>query len=195
MLENPNKELVETYLTKFNNDLRYNSGDKAIIKLFDKFPTNTNIEDIILKISVINDLYSTNIFGTFKLAEHILRIEIDKDLKTNNPNLVHKIATGHGIQLKKNNKEINFYSFATKYCNWHKKDFYPIYDLFVDKIIRQYRKQDNFYKFKNEELKNYKKFIEIIENFKSYYNFSDFGLKEIDKFLWIYGKEKFPTKY
>ena len=34
----------------------------------------------ILKISVINDLYSTNIFSTFNLAKHIKRLNIDNDL-------------------------------------------------------------------------------------------------------------------
>jgi len=44
-------------------------------------------------------------------------------------------------------------------------------------------------------LKDFKKFIKIISDFADYYNLARHNLKEIDKFLWIYGKEKFPANY
>jgi len=56
-LNTPTNELVDEYIDKFNNDERYFLADNAIIKLFEKFPENKKIEDILLKISVINDLY------------------------------------------------------------------------------------------------------------------------------------------
>ncbi|MDZ7741062.1 MAG: hypothetical protein U5Q03_04750 [Bacteroidota bacterium] len=143
-LEKPTNELVEHYIDKFNNDERYSLADQAIINLFQKFPKNRKIEDILLKISVINDLYSTNIFGTFILAKHILQLNIDNALETADPSVVNKIAIGHGISKPKGVGDRNFYSFATKYCNWHKKDSYPIYDRFVDKILIAYRNNDNF---------------------------------------------------
>ena len=66
-LETPTNELVDRYMDEFNNDERYSFADQAIINLFQKFPENKKLEDILLKISVINELYSTNIFGTFIL--------------------------------------------------------------------------------------------------------------------------------
>ena len=93
--------------------------DQAIINLFEAFPENIKLEDIILKISVLNDLYSTNIFGTFIMAEHIQYLNIDIQLKRGDPTLVNRIASGHGIVSSRTNRELNFYSFATKYCNWH----------------------------------------------------------------------------
>ena len=118
-LEAPTNELLDKYIDQFNNDERYSLADQAIINLFASFPENKKIEDIILKTSVVNDLYSTNILGIFKMAKHIQQLQIDRDLKKGSPSVVSKIATGHGIKTKKNNKELNFYSFATKYCNWH----------------------------------------------------------------------------
>lgn len=195
MIENPTNKLLEEYIDKFNHDNRYKSADDAIINLFAAFPFNKKLEDILLKISVINDLYSTNIYGTFKMAEHILHLNIDEQLKKGSPYLVNNIATGHGIKTKKNNTELNFYSFATKYCNWHNQESYAIYDSFVEKVLLAYKTKDNFSDFKQTDLKDFIKFKKIIIDFKNHYGLTKFNLKEIDKFLWFYGKKKFPEDY
>lgn len=191
--ESPSTELISRYIKKFNNDERYYPADQAIIKLFNAFPENKNLEDILLKISVINDLYSTNIYATFIMAKHIKQLKIDEELRKGDPNLVKEIATGHDIRTNKNNKEIKFYSFATKYCNWHNQDQYAIYDSFVEKILLAYRHKDNFSDFKNADLKNFKKFKGVINDFVNFYDLDHHNLKEIDKFLWIYSKELFKN--
>lgn len=189
--DTPTTDLIDRYIDKFNSDERYYPADQAIIKLFAAFPENKRLEDILLKISVINDLYSTNIYGTFKMAKHIQKLKIDKDLTEGVAELVNRIATGHNIRRNKSNREINFYSFATKYCNWHNQEKYAIYDSFVEKILLAYRNKDRFSSFKNADLKDFKKFKSIIDDFVSFYDLEKHNLKEIDKFLWIYSKEIF----
>lgn len=195
ILEKPDNELVHKYIAKFHREKRYESADKAIINLFSAFPDNKKVEDIRLKICVINDLYSTNIFDTYKMSEHIKKLNLDTKLKNGNPEVVNEIATGHGIRRKKTNKEINLYSFATKYCNWHNQESYTIYDSFVEKVLLAFKKQDDFFDFKNDDLRDFVKFKNIIQEFIKAYKLTNYNLKEIDKFLWIYGKEKFPTNY
>lgn len=185
-LKHPNSFLVKKYNEKFEKDDRYYLADQAIIKLFKKFKDNKDIKDILLKTSLINDLYSTNIFATFEMAKHILSLNIDSDLKKGDPKAVNKIAK---IIISK--KQKNFYSFATKYCNWHNQSKYPIYDSYVDKILRAYRNQTAFYTFKNDDLRDYAKFLVILENFRKYFKLDKFDFKKIDKFLWMYGKEVF----
>ncbi len=192
-LQTPSNKLIAQYIVKFEKNDRYVKADEAIIKLFKAFPENKKLEDILLKISVINDLYSTNIFGTFNMAKHIQKLNIDKDLKSGNPDIVRKIASGHNIKLSNTNKELNFYSFATKYCNWHNQDDYAIYDNFVKKILLAYKKRDKFSVFKESDLKDFVKFKKIISDFKNFYNITEYDLKKIDKFLWIYGKENFSS--
>ena len=194
-IEKPTNELFHKYLEKFKMDKRYYLADEAIINLFTAFPQNKKLEDILLKISVINDLYSTNIFGTFKMAEHIQNLDIDDRLKRGDPELVNDIAKGHGIRTKKNNTELNFYSFATKYCNWHNQKSYAIYDSFVEKVLLAYQKQDNFSNFIQSDLKEFKQFKNILLDFVNHYRLNSNSLKEIDKFIWIYGKEQFPANY
>lgn len=193
-LEKPTNLLVAKYIEKFNNDDRYYPADQAIIKLFNALPENKTLEDVLLKISVLNDMYSTNIFATYRLAIHILGLNIDQKLQNGDPNAVTQIASGHGITTK-NGTELNFYSFATKYCNWHNRDAYAIFDSFVEKVLIAYKKQDHFSEFRNSDLKDFSKFKQTIQDFIGFYTLTDYNLKEIDKFLWIYGKEKFPVKY
>jgi len=194
-IEKPSTELIDKYIELFNNDLRYKPADDAINKLFSAFPNNKEVEDILLKISVINDLYSTNILATFKMAEHIQKLNIDEKLSIGDLDVVNEIATGHDIRRKKTNTELNLYSFATKYCNWHNQENYAIYDSFVEKILIAFKRKFKFYDFKQSDLKNFRKFKIILDEFVKHFDLQKHSLKEIDKFLWIYGKEKFPPIY
>lgn len=178
--------MVKEYNKKFENDEGFYWADQAIIKLVETFRENNDIINILLKVSVINDLYNTNIFDTFEMAKHIHSLHIDSALEKGESEIVNKIA-----KVKMSNKEKNFYSFATKYCNWHNRSKYPIYDSFVDKILRAYRDQTNFFDFNNADLRDYTKFLEIIEKFRIFFNLDDFDFKEIDKFLWRYSREVF----
>ena len=94
-----------------------------------------------------------------------------------------------------NDKEKNFYSFATKYCSHHNPIEYPIYDGYVEKILLHFYKQDNFSNFKKDDLKDYKKFKQTLLDFKKYYDIDEYNLKDIDRYIWQLGKEYLPKKY
>lgn len=49
----------------------------------------------------------------------------------------------------------------------------------------------NFYgKTLTKELfKDYKSFVKIVEKFKEFYGLSEYNSREIDHFLWLFGKE------
>ena len=85
------------------------------------------------------------------------------------------------------------FSFATKYCSWHVPEHYQIADSFVEKLLIAYRNRDRFVAFENKALHDYTRFKEIVEAFRRRYGLTNFGFKELDKFLWLYGKEKFPN--
>jgi hypothetical protein len=97
------------------------------------------------------------------------------------------------ISIKEKTK--NFYSFASKYCSHHKPTNYPIFDSFVEKMMLHYKSVDNFDDFDKVDLKDYGSYIEIIKRFQSFYKLDRFSLREIDIFLWLAGKERFPRKY
>jgi len=62
-------------------------------------------------------------------------------------------------------------------------------------MLCHFRNKNKFFNFKNEDLKNYVKFNEILSEFKKYYKLENYNSKEIDKYLWQAGKDYFPKKY
>ena len=179
------------YLQKWDSLDNYVLQESSLDKLFLKtYPNNTDINDILIKASSLNDFYSTNIFSIFSVAKHILELNIDERLKAGDETLVNDIA-----KIIINNKNKNFYSFASKYCSHHYPTEYPIYDNNVEKVLLYFKKRDKFDDFTKEDLKNYKTFKKILITFKNFYKIDEYDLKEIDKYIWQLGKEYFPKKY
>ena len=191
VISKPSGIEVEKYLKTWKNLKNYQLQEDALDKLFfELLPSNEEISDILLKVATSNDFYSTNIFSVYPVAEHILSLTIDERLKQGDVTLVNEIqnVTINGVTRK-------FYSFSTKYCSHHNPNEYPIYDSYVEKVLKYFRKTDKFSKFKNADLKDYQKFKNIIIAFIEYYDLEEFNLKEIDQYLWQLGKEYFPNKY
>ena len=178
---------VERYLSEWKTKPDYSAQEAALDKLFFNLaPGNASIEDILLKASTLNDFYSTNIFSIFPVAEHILSLNIDERMKEGDPDLVDAIKGVNGR---------NHYSFATKYCSHHNPLEYPIYDSYVDKILRHFRDLDRFCAFATDDLKEYRKFKTVILAFREYYGLTQYNLKEIDQYLWQLGKDYYPNNY
>jgi hypothetical protein len=183
----PTSAEVEKCVTKWHTAPEYENyreQEKVIHRLFnDLFPKNDVLEEILCKASVLNDFYSTNIFSIFSVAKHILNLKIDQALSKADTTIVGEIA-----QITIKGKSKRFYSFASKYCNHHCPNEYPIYDRFVHKILVHFKKRDAFAKFSDDDLKDYPKFKDILLSFKNHYKL-DKSLWEIDKYLWMCGKE------
>ena len=190
-IERPSQEQVEFYLRAWDAQENYVLQERALDKLFfETYPNNTNINDILIKVASLNDFYSTNIFNVFAVAKHILSLGIDKRLTEGDASLVDDIA-----DMTIGGKKRRFYSFASKYCSHHKPTLFPIYDSFVDKVLRYFRKQDKFCDFNDEDLKNYPKFISILDAFQAFYGLEEFNKKDLDRYLWQLGKRYFPRNY
>jgi len=191
VLPKPCKGEVEKYLEKWKSLENYRLQESSLDKLFFELcPENKQIEDILLKVAALNDFYSTNIFSVYPVAMHILSLNIDNLLKNGDVSVVTKIQ---GVTIS--NTEKQFYSFASKYCSHHNPKDFPIYDSYVDRVLRYFRNVDAFAKFQNEDLKNYSEFKSILIDFCKYYDLKSYSLKQIDQYLWLLGKEFFPKKY
>lgn len=191
-ISRPSNEQVEQYLQKWNTLENYHLQEDALNKLFFSLcPNNKEITDILLKVATLNDFYSTNIFSVYPVAKHILSLDIDERLKAGDISLVTD------IQKVKFEKDVlrNFYSFATKYCSHHNPTQYPIYDRYVEKILCYFKDVDHRLQFKTSDLKIYPKFKETLLSFRDIYSLEQYNLKEIDRYLWLLGKESFPKNY
>lgn len=191
-ISSPCEKQVTKYLNKWEILENYKYQESALKKLFIKtYPDNVEIDDVLIKVSSLNDFYSTNIFSAFTVAKHIVSLKVDERIKSGDITVVNDIA----LVTMENGSKKNFYSFANKYCNHHRPEKFPIYDSYVDRVLRHFRNRDNFYDFKNIELRDYEKFINILTEFRKFYELEAYSLKDIDKYLWLLGKEEFPNKY
>ena len=106
------------------------------------------------------------------------------------PTLVDDIA-----KVNISGKDKYFYSFASKYCSHHQPIEYPIYDSYVEKVLKYFFKKDKLIKFENNDLKQYETFKKILLEFQKAYNIEEYSLKDLDRYLWQLGKHYFPNKY
>jgi hypothetical protein len=141
------------------------------------------------KVCLLNDVYSTKIFAAFKVAQQIQSLRIDSRLEMSDPALVNDLAV---VALPGGSRR--FYSFASKFCSWHVPQDYPIYDSFVDQLLWAYQRRDGFSGFRHKDLQDYSTFKSILRDFRTAYGLGQVGLRKLDKFLWMYGKECFGDR-
>lgn len=187
----PSSQQVDLYLKKWIELENYRLQEDALNKLFFELcPKNKDITDILLKASTLNNFYSTNIFSIYPVAKHIHGLDIDSRIESGDVNLVADIQ-----HIMIGEKKKNFYSFATKYCSHHNPLDFPIYDSYVDEVLRYFRNRDGFLEFKDGDLKNYVDFKDILIKFQSFYELGEYNLKQIDQYVWQLGKDYFPRNY
>lgn len=191
-INSPCVEEVEKYLKCWEKLENYRLQEAALDKLFfDTYPENKCIEDILVKVATLNDFYSTQIFSVYPVAKRIMNLQVDERLKIGDLTLVNDIAS---VTMEDGSAK-NFYSFATKYCSHHQPQIFAIYDNYIEKVLKHFRNTDEFCAFLDFELKDYEVFNHVLRKFQSYYCLNHYTLKQLDRYLWLLGKEKFPRKY
>jgi hypothetical protein len=187
-LEKPTVEAVKAAGKTFDKENKI--IEDALVGLLEHYPNNIKTADVLLKVLTLNALYSTQIplYGNriptvWEVVDHIVDLKIDSALDLGSSDLVFNIAKTE-IQGKK----IHYnYSFATKYCSWHRQDLFPIYDSRVDEYLWHLQNQGYIDPFKRQELKKYSKLKEIITEFQDKCGLGEFNFKQIDKFLYYEG--------
>ena len=181
-LDRPTPDLVRQYVQRFDTNPGLSATDRSLAKLLAQYPGNRNLDEVLLKAAALNSMYVTNIYLIFDMAAHIHHLDIDDILQVGSPGLVDRIA-----DALIGGKHRRCYSFAAKYCAWHRPDAYPIFDSYVEQALWDYGKQDCFADFRRSDLWVYPLFKGILTDFRAYYRLTDFTFKELDKFLWGYG--------
>jgi hypothetical protein len=180
--------IAQQAIKTFDNE--YERYERLLKRLFqEEHPHNTDIYDVFPKVAVLNVIYSTRIIAVSQVAEHILKQEIDCLLADGSLEAVRRIAN-----VKIREKKYCFYSFATKYCNWHNPDAYPIFDKNACACLLDYKRKDCFAGFKLDDLWVYQTFKKVVDDFRTHYRLESLNYKELDKFLWQCGGEVIKSK-
>ena len=160
---------------------------KALDALFSAYPKNTCPWQVLLKVTALNALYKTRIMNVYPVVETILGVgrKLDSLISRGDPAAVDLMKM---VKFAKRDKTINFFSFASKYCHFHRPDRYPIYDQYVDAALRKLRR-DKKLSFESDALNReaYAPFKSVIDAFIGMYA-TGCSYDAVDKFLWRKGK-------
>jgi len=184
----PTAAYVASRRQQFAGDPNYYGVETSLRLLFNSWPRNSKIDEVLAKASCLDRLYSTNVYAIVPMAEQIVSLEIDTALDVGDPDIVERIAT-----LKLETSERRHYSFATKYCSFSRPDRYHIFDGQVNWLLQQYRKRFKFAKFDQDALFDYRSFAAVLSEFVKVFGLTELSKKELDKFLWIEAGEIWRT--
>lgn len=204
-LANLEKSAIQEYLDKFNKT--YFDDENIVATAFTALD-DSSVYNIASKAIVLNNRYSAglnsfaskkdgvaiDVFGISKLLFHY---ELGTDLIDEEKAI--DIIKNINIECSKRKKK-NTTSFLSKYIYWHNHacgcddNNVPIYDSHVKALLYLYnRKRGNPYRFRMKDILEYIDFCSIHNEFVEYCNKitnSTFSGRDIDKFLWLQGKEK-----
>lgn len=191
-MERPSVIEVLKYLNEWDNLENYTLQESALRKLFSiTYPKNDDLDQILIKVAALNDFYSTHVRSRFEFGLHIFELNIDIRLASGDLTLVNDLA---GITWS-SGEYFNLLSFASKYCSHHFPDKFVIFDYYVQRVLEHFRDSDHFYDFNSRDLRDYEKLHRVIVRFRDFYFLNGFSLKDIDRYLWQFGKEHFPRNY
>lgn len=202
----PTPDLIDKKIKEFDNNEKLN--EKALELLFNTFKSNTDEKEILLKVVTLNNRYSAGLTDNFLnkekcdiyekenkrkptnvivMTKHIAEIESQQHCfssKEADPiSIVEKLREIKGYQ--------DSYSFATKYVAWTFRDKnIPIVDGYVKSLLYHINKKECFYeKLVWNDLEKYPTYCEVYKSFVEHFKLDKYSYKQIDKYLWLYGKE------
>ena len=197
----PTPELVKEYVDKFDNDNNRSEyfKDSAIIKLFEKFPNNTELDEVLAKVTLLNAFYSTQILDMdlLNVSRDIVALNIDSSIRGDNIDIdvVNRIAYDDRRLYQR-----KLYSFASKYCSFHNPERFPIADSYSKGMLYYMNNCEDtrfhFFTqgFTQNDLNNYYNYCKVYSAFVEHYKLVNLSFKEIDKYLWKYAKYEMGSK-
>ena len=188
----PNEEVVKYFAYAF--DISFHRDEDELRDLFRANNSLTN-EIIDLRVRRLNALYHTHLWeGHIKNIVQFLTQggnAFEQQIRSGEVSVVGKLA---------NIGNRNCFVFATKYCSFVNPKEYPIYDSFVANVLLHFHEENPL--IENERISferirmdcDYSRFKEIVDVFKNQYKLNNCDYKELDKFLWLVGKN-FKKKF
>jgi hypothetical protein len=167
------------------------SSLRACKLIVEKFPKNTNEEEILLKAVVINSLLGTAIRDVVRIASHIMGIsELDARIERGDCSIIDALRQGHGIHRPKTTGDRDLYSFATKYAHFHNPAVFPIFDDNVANALKKLNAHCKFTRLTkaDETLRDYEILKATVDKLKEYAQAQATGYQQVDAALWLYGK-------
>lgn len=174
--------LVETQVIaagKLHDELeQWKAADRALDYLGKAMPSNTQLDQVLLKAAALNQLYATRVFALHAMASHIVEV-FSSEAMRDECSLVERIA-----YLEASGKEHE--SFASKYCHFFvDNDRFPLFDQYAPVVVRMHLGRGN-YRCKTSD-RTYRNFYEDLQTLRRSISF-DPTVRELDHYLWLRGQ-------
>lgn len=164
----------------FERTADYPLGDRALRMLFRAYPLNGELEAVLLKVAALNALYRTQILDVYGMGAHIVSCRVDPRLKG---------GKREAVDVIRHFRKRDCYSFATKYCHWHRPSVYPMYDRFVAVALQWLNERLSFsQKLRSDSFRNYDLFAAAVDESRRAMGLNWRGYKRFDQGLWILGQ-------
>jgi hypothetical protein len=179
----PFQETLKKYLDIFSRQEMYFLSDNRNLEVFQKIPSNTSADDILTKISAINDPDVSNHGIINDMVAHILKLGIDERLKKGDLSVVEAIATATF-----QGKAYHLLHFASVYCNFHSPDVFPIYSEQHLEFYKRYIKANQL-PLDPEKLDTYDVFSKALNDLIKRLDLTGkMNYLHIRKFGWLYAE-------
>ncbi len=155
--------------------------DRAFQMLNERFP-DFGREATIIKCAVINDLYSTNVFAIWRMAEHI--VGVMKDPPRDPDELAETIAR---LPDADGNSTRHHWSFTSKFCHFFvDAETFPIYDSYCRDMLAHHLGRGRCV---SDSSNPYRAFKQNLEQLRELSGVSA-SLREMDQYLWLAGQHR-----
>lgn len=171
-------DIINQKLKEYQQEKGFFTGDKTRNSFYKAHFSNSEIDDVVLKISMLKYHAVSYIKSNIQhIASGIVDLNIDQELRDGEPRVVPELMT---IFKGQQNKPV-FFSFCSAYCNAHNPEAYPIYNSFVGCLLCCTTHTST-----EQSLNDYALFKSKIDYTKNMLNLSPLNYQEFDKFLWVY---------
>jgi len=178
------QESLKKYIDLYKDQETYFANDKRNLEYFKAYPANTKREDILQKLSLMDDAAFHKLNALKDMTDHILRLNIDPKLARRDLSVVEEIAL-----ITLNGKKENLLHLASAYCNLHQPDVYPVYsDQYID-FYKSYIRENKL-PLNPDELGRYSVFSRALEDLITRHGIKGkLNYLQMRKFAWIYAEK------
>ena len=181
--QNPIEGIVQDYFNKFKGQEGYFVEDNRALHYFQLNHTNTDQQDVLIKVRQIRDNELITQEAEDAMVEHIVALDVDDNLQSIDNQVVMDIA-----RMNFKGQPRFYYSFATRYCCYHHPEDYPIYDLLIEQFLRLYYRRNHGSAIEDHQLLEYDSFKTLMGDYFNAFKLPLSSYWELDKFIWTYGK-------
>ena len=150
--------------------------DAALDRLKTLFPDFDDVEEVLLQVVAVNQLYGANVFSVVPMARHVVNV-MSRRPRLSGSDLVEAISSIGGR---------NHRSFASKFCHFFvDSKVYPIFDKYVGMTLNHHLGAE----FPFHDGSNPPQYKTVLAALDAHRMRSNLGVapRDLDRYLWLSG--------